>query len=244
MGGHRPVREASNAGVLMEYGLLWILQTMLRTLPLFLLALLLRGQDSPLLDVSRLELKNTKAEAARYRGAAALKLEISGTAELSDGFAVIKSSRFHNGTVEMDVAGTPAKGAGDFARGFIGVLFRMQGDRGHWENFYVRPANGRAADRLRRNHTTQYTSYPDWPWERLRKETPGMYESYADMVAGEWIHLRVVVRGTEASLYAGSSDQPCLLVHDLKLGDAEGSVALWIGPGTEGYFRNVRISKK
>ena len=187
-------------------------------------------------DVSRLELKNVRAEAVRYRGAEAVKLE-------GDGMAVMKGSRFHNGSIELDVAGAPGKGAAGGARGFIGICFRMQSD-GRYENFYIRPTNGRAADQLRRNHSTQYTSFPDWPWERLRKETPGVYESYADMAPGEWTHLRVVVKGTEASLYVGAAEQPCLLVHDLKLGDVEGPVALWIGPGTEGYFRDLKISEK
>jgi hypothetical protein len=216
---------------------------MLRVLPFALLASLAYGADIPLLDVTRLELKNSRAEVSRYKGSPAIKLEASAP-ENGDGWAVIKGTRFHNGTIDLDVAGAPAKGAPEGARGFIGIDFRIQADGGHWENIYVRPTNGRAPDQLRRNHTTQYTSHPDWPWERLRKETPGVYESYVDMIAGEWTHLRMVVRGTDASLYVGGAEQPCLLVHDLKLGDVEGSVALWIGPGTEGYFRNVVISEK
>jgi hypothetical protein len=210
---------------------------------LLLAALVARAQEAPLLDVARLDLKNTRAEVSRYRGSAAIKLEIHAQ-DIGDGYAVIKGSRFHNGTINLDVAGAPAKRAQEGARGFIGINFRMQADGAHWENIYVRPTNGRAADQLRRNHSTQYTSYPDWPWERLRKETPGVYESYVDMVAGEWTHLRVVVHGTDASLYVGGAEQPCLLIHDLKLGDVEGSVALWIGPGTEGYFRNFKMSEK
>ncbi len=210
---------------------------------LLLFVLTVRAQEVPLLDVSRLELKNTRAEVTRYHGSAAVKLEINAE-QVSDGYAVIKGSRFHDGTIDLEVAGAPAKGSQEGARGFIGIHFRIQADGGHWENIYVRPTNGRAADQLRRNHSTQYTSYPDWPWERLRKETPGVYESYVDMVAGEWTHLRVTVHGTDASLYVGGAAQPCLLVHDLKLGDVEGAVALWIGPGTEGYFRNVNISNK
>lgn len=75
-----------------------------------------------------------------------------------------------------------------------------------------------------------------------------MYESYADMALGEWIHLRIVVEGANASLFvngafANKAGQPCLIVHDLKLGDSQGSVGLWIGPGTEGYFRNLSIAR-
>ena len=120
----------------------------------------------------------------------------------------------------------------------------MQAGGSRFENIYIRPTNGRADDQLRRNHATQYVSAPDWPWERLRKESPGVYESYADMVAGEWTHLRIVVHGTNASLYVGAAAEPCLIVHDLKLGDVEGAVALWIGPGTEGYFRSLKVSSE
>ena len=52
----------------------------------------------------------------------------------------------------------------------------------------------------------------------------------------------VVVQDKEARLFVGDARQPCLIVHDLKLGDVAGGVALWTGPGTEGYFRNVRIT--
>jgi hypothetical protein len=211
---------------------------MLRHSWLFAIAAIVSAQE---MSVDRLELKNARAEMSQYRGSAAIKLEIHGQ-DSGDGRAVIKGSRFHNGSIDVDVAGAPAKGAGDFARGFIGVDFRIQGERG--ENIYIRPTNGRAPDQLRRNHSTQYTSYPDWPWERLRKESPGVYESYADMVPGEWMHLRIVVKGLDASLYIGAAAQPCLLVHDLKLGDVEGAVALWIGPGTEGYFRGFKIAEK
>ena|SRR5258708_28541659 len=41
---------------------------------------------------------------------------------------------------------------------------------------------GRADDQLRRNHSTQYISEPEWPWPRLRSEAPGVYESYVDLV--------------------------------------------------------------
>ena len=43
-------------------------------------------------------------------------------------------------------------------------------------------------------------------------------------------------------LFVHGSEQPCLVVNDLKLGDSEGAVALWVGPGTEGYFANLKIA--
>ena len=44
-------------------------------------------------------------------------------------------------------------------------------------------------------------------------------------------------------LFVNGASQPTLIVNDLKLGDATGSVALWIGPGTEAYFSNLRITR-
>jgi len=136
--------------------------------------------------------------------------------------------------------GEPTNAAAQGARGFVGIAFRVA-DPSRYEAIYLRPTNGRAEDQLRRNHSIQYISHPEFPWERLRAEAPGVYESYTDMVPGEWIRCRIVVAGTHARLFLGSASQPSLVVNDLKHGDASGSVALWIGPGTMAHFSNLRI---
>jgi hypothetical protein len=199
------------------------------------------AQQIPLTDASRLQLRNARTEMVPHHGLPALKVTQQ-DAGPADGLVLVNGVHFRSGTIEVDVSGTPSAAASQTARGFIGIVFRVQGDGSRYESFYLRPTNGRADDQTRRNHSTQYVSAPDWPWDRLRKESPGVYESYADMQPGEWIHMRVAVRGTDASLYVGGADQPCLIVHDLKLGDTEGGVGLWIGPGTEGYFRDLKIS--
>jgi len=59
------------------------------------------------------------------------------------------------------------------------------GEHGAWsEVFYLRPTNGRADDQLRRNHAVQYVSHLEFPGHRLRQESPGVYESYADRPLG------------------------------------------------------------
>jgi hypothetical protein len=125
----------------------------------------------------------------------------------------------------------------------VGIAFRVAADPSKYECFYIRPTNGRADDQLRRNHSTQYISMPDYPWFKLRKESPGQYESYVDVVPGEWTKIKVEVDGSKARLYVNDSPQPVLIVNDLKLGDSKGSVALWIGLGTEAYFTKLRISE-
>lgn len=150
---------------------------------------------------------------------------------------------FHDGTIEAMVAGRPRDDASESARGFIGIAFRVQGDR--YEAFYLRPTNGRADEQLRRNHSTQYISEPEYPWERLRREHPGVYESYVDLEPGIWTHLRIEVRGNQAFLYVNRSRQPVLNVNDLKLGaDARGGIALWVGSETEGHFADVTVTRR
>jgi len=204
----------------------------------FCLASALSAQTSKL---PALDLVNVKAEPASYRGRQATRIT-----ELpnSDGsaLAILSGSDFKDGTIETEVAGAPLAGAGGGARGFIGIAFRVQPRGARFECFYLRPTNGRADDQLRRNHTVQYISHPDFPWERLRKETPGVYESYADLEPGVWTKVKIVVSGVKARLYVHGSDQPVLLVNDLKLGESHGAIALWIGPGTEGYFADVAVN--
>ena len=77
---------------------------------------------------------------------------------------------------------------------------------------------------------------------RLRKESPERYESYVDLEPGAWTRMRIDVRGRSARLYVHDATQPALVVTDLKLGTDAGGIALWIGPGTEGFFRNLTVT--
>ena len=204
------------------------------------------GTAADLLAPERLERVNVVAEAVEYRGKPAVRLvEAPGAAGDAETLAVVPDTRLRDGVIEIEVAGAPRLGSeAGGARGFVGVAFRLQKQPLRYECFYLRPTNGRADDQLRRNHSTQYVSHPDYPWHRLRKESPGVYESYVDLVPGEWTRVRIVVSGTEARLYVHGAEQPCLIVKDLKLGAAEGAVALWIGPGTEAHFSGLRVEPR
>jgi hypothetical protein len=159
------------------------------------------------------------------------------------GIVVLPGTSFHNGTIEVDVAGRPRAGATSDARGFVGVAFRVAAEPSKYECVYIRPTNGRVDDQVRRNHSTQYISMPEYGWSRLRSETPGRYESYVDLVPGEWTKIKIEASGVKVRLYVNDSSQPVLVVNDLKHGDSEGAVALWIGLGTEAYFANLRLLK-
>lgn len=159
-------------------------------------------------------------------------------------FVKIVGSKFKDGTIEVNVLSKLRPDAPADARGFIGLAFRISDNNSKFESIYIRPTNGRADDQVRRNHSIQYFSYPDYKFFRLRKEFPEKYESHADMGLNEWIKLKVVVNGSQAKLYLNENREPSLIVNDLKHGaDLEGSIGLFVDIGTEGYFADLRISK-
>jgi len=192
-----------------------------------------------------LEILNLKAELATYRGKRSVHL-LQSTAEPpthphKDPIAILKDTDFKDGVIEAEIAGAPRQGARPDIRGFVGIAFRSQDHGARFECFYVRFTNGRADDQLRRNHSAQYISFPDFPWERLRKENPGVYETYTDLEPGAWTKIKIVVSGIKAQLYVNGAAQPCLIVNDLKLGESRGSLALWVGDDSEAYFSNLTI---
>jgi hypothetical protein len=182
-------------------------------------------------------LRYALARSVTYRGRDAIRLiESDDVPEGLHSLAIVPTAAFIDGSIETEIAGSPRSDAPPDARGFVGIAFRVQSDARAFEAFYLRPTNGRSDDQLRRNHSTQYISHPDYPWYRLREESPGRYESYADLAPGEWTPIRIVVSGSQALLYVNKAEQPCLVVNDLKLDRAPGQIALWIGGGTEGFF--------
>jgi hypothetical protein len=192
------------------------------------------------------EVVNARVETVTYCGVRALHLvpapETAGKDE--DMLALLDGPAFTDGTIEVDLAGAPRADASPDSRGFIGISFRT-GEHGAWtEVFYLRPTNGRSDDQLRRNHAAQYAADPEYPWYRLRKESPGQYESYVDLEPGVWTRIRIEVTGTTARLYVHGASQPTLVVNDLKHGVRRGRIALWAHVETQAYFGPVRVNRK
>ncbi len=192
------------------------------------------------------ELHNVKAAApVDYRGHRAMLITDAGAAGLGDAdrLAVVQGSSFQDGTIDVDLTGDTAPDAPPTFRGFVGIAFRVSTDRSRFECFYLRPKNGRSEDQLQRNHSAQYISTPGFPWDKLRSETPGKYESYVDLMPGEWTHVKIRVTGSSARLYVNGAAQPTLIVNDLKQPVEPGAIALWIGPGTIAYFSNLSVTR-
>ena len=162
--------------------------------------------------------------------------------------AVVEGSAFHNGSIEVEVNGSVSPKASRlfklFARGFIGVCFRISDDVRTFECIYLRPENGITDDNKRQMHAVQYISKPDWDFSRLREEAPEQYENPAPIAPGKWHKMRIDVSGQSAKLFIDDGKNPVLEINDLKLGsDATGNIGLWVGPGTNGFFKNLKITK-
>jgi hypothetical protein len=191
----------------------------------------------------RLAPTNAAMTQTTYKGRSAIQLIATPDSPNASSYAVVKDASFRDGTIEVELAGQPAAGAPSGARGFIGIAFRLQRD-GSYEYIYLRPTNGRADDKVRRNHSTQYSAHPDFDFARSRQEAPEKYESYVDLEPGVWTRFKIEVEGRKARLFVHGAEQPSLIVNDLKHEPRDGGVALWVGPNTEGYFSNLKISPK
>ncbi|HEX4947089.1 MAG TPA: hypothetical protein VFZ34_10510, partial [Blastocatellia bacterium] len=158
--------------------------------------------------------RNVKPEPVTFKGKKALHVTDAAPPTSGDGdrLLLLTGTDFQNGVIEVEMSGDVMPNAGEGARGFVGLAFRVQPEAAKFECFYLRPTNGRADDQVRRNHSVQYISHPEFPWQRLRKEFPEKYESYVDLVPGAWTKVKIEVSGVKAKLYVHGAAQPTLVV--------------------------------
>src|SRR5437762_745152 len=88
-------------------------------------------------SVNQLVPHQVKLEAVEYLGKRAVKVTEDGNVPNGEAYAVVKDSVFHNGEIEVELAGRPAAGAAAAVRGFIGIAFRLRD--GKFEYIYLRP---------------------------------------------------------------------------------------------------------
>jgi hypothetical protein len=207
----------------------------------------LLGQNpdhAQVMSLDKLELHNVMANLTTYRGLPAVRIADTSRPDLGDAsrFALVPGDSFQDGSIEITLSGDTGPDAPPELRGFVGIAFRVSEDDSRFECFYLRPKNGRSEDQLQRNHSAQYISIPGFPWQKLRSETPSKYEAYVDLIPGEWTKVRIQVKDRTARLYVNGSEQPTLIVNDLKQPSARGGIGLWIGPGTIAHFTNLKLT--
>jgi hypothetical protein len=158
-------------------------------------------------------------------------------------FVKLTDLDLENGSVGVKVLSRLLPNAPAFSRGFIGLAYRINDDNSAYESIYIRPTNGRAEDQIRRNHSIQYYAYPEYKFDRLRKEFPEQFETYADMGLDEWITMRIEFDGKSAKLFLNGQEQPAFLVKEMLGSSKTGSIGLWVEVGTEGFFKELKINQ-
>lgn len=184
---------------------------------------------------------NTEITEQKHKGKEALK--VKAIKNNKSAMVLLPILDFAEGTIEFEMAANRAANSHPESRGFAGLAFHISKDTTAFDVIYLRATNGRAEDQVRRNHTVQYMAQPGFDFQVLREKFPEKYETYVDIVPDEWIKLKIVVEGRITKLYVHEQEQPTLIVKDMLNKTTIGGIALWVGSGTEAYYRNVRISK-
>jgi hypothetical protein len=140
---------------------------------------------------------------------------------LPGGFAWAKGVELRNGTIEADVATAP-KGA------FFGLAFHVTSPD-QFENVFFRP---------RSSGSVQYS--PSWFNMNAWQFYPGAeYTADPDFPADRWVHVRIAIKGLQASVYFDTATVPVMVVKNLAQGGTSGTIGFWaVGGG--GYISNVR----
>jgi len=154
----------------------------------------------------------------------------------NDGLAWIAGVEFSEGTIELEIKGKNQQG-----RSFVGIAFHGQ-DNQAFDAVYLRPFNFQAAEQERRSHSIQYISMPGHDWGKLRNTHPGKYE-FAITPAPDpdsWIKLKLEVKGKNVAAFVNGAEMPALTV-ELLNDRLKGKVGLWVGNGSDGWFKNLKV---
>ena len=159
-------------------------------------------------------------------------------------YAKLINSSFHNGIIEVKMLSRLLEDAPDFARGFIGITYRINEDDTKFEAFYVRPTNGRECkDHVRKQHGCQYFSYPAYTFAYFREHGITKYENQVDIDLNEWMTLKAVIEDEKATFYLNNDPQPLLVVdqmmHDKSM---RGNIGFFVDIGTEAFFKDLKIT--
>lgn len=152
------------------------------------------------------------------------------------GIAWLTDLQFSEGTLEFDV-----KGRNVPQKSFVGIAFHGT-NNSTYDAIYFRPFNFKSPETERKNHSVQYISLPANDWPKLRKEHPDQYEKPINPAPEpeEWIHARITVQNHEVKIFVNNSSEPSLVVKQLS-NQQTGQIGFWVGAGSDGDFRNLKI---
>jgi hypothetical protein len=142
---------------------------------------------------------------------------------LEDDAATLKDFEMTDGVIDVDVAGTGA-------RGFYNMFFRTRAN-GDGESVYLRPHKTGLDDAQQYSPLFQGVG----AWQIYNG--PG-FTAAVDIPREMWFHVRLVITGAQAKLYVRNMTEPSLVMNDLKSGMRAGGVGF-----TGVHISNVEIRR-
>ena len=160
--------------------------------------------------------------------------EVHLDARPGNGLLILKETNFSDGRIELDI-----KGKNEPQQSFVGLAFHGVNDS-TYDAVYFRPFNFKNPDRD--THSVQYIAMPKFDWYVLRQEYPGRFENKLTTVPDPdgWFHVKIEFYYPEVKVYVNDSRDPSLTVSQISM-QTQGWVGFWVGNGSDGYFRNLKI---
>nr|WP_295922261.1 hypothetical protein [uncultured Dyadobacter sp.] len=160
-------------------------------------------------------------------------------------YAKLTDVDFENGIIEVKMLSRIQNPSPfESAQGFIGVAFRINEDDSAFESIYLRPKVGRSDNQLFRNKTVQYYAYPEYKFDKLRKQAEGKYETTAPVDINEWITMRIEIEGSKAYMFINDTKHSTFVVDKMLGKTNHGAIGLWVDIGTVGYFKDLKVTRK
>ena len=156
----------------------------------------------------------------------------------NDGIAWINDLKFEKGAIEFD-----AKGKNVMQQSFIGIAFHGMNDT-TFDAVYFRPFNFQSPDAVRKSHSVQYISLPQFDWSVLREKYPGKYENALtdNIGADSWFHAKIMVDAGKIEVFVNNNPQASLTVKPLN-NYTTGKIGFWVGNNSDGDFANLEIKQ-
>lgn len=155
----------------------------------------------------------------------------------NDGILWLNGVEFKNGSIELEIKGKDERG-----KSFVGIVFHGL-DNDTFDGVYFRAFNFKSPER--KTHSVQYISMPGYEWRLLRETFPGKYENTVNPVPdpNDWFHAKIVVDYPSVKVFVNKSKTPSLEIEQIS-SSKKGQFGLWVGNGSEGYFKNIKITNK
>ena len=148
----------------------------------------------------------------------------------------LKEFNFENGTIELDIKGKDVRG-----KSFVGLAFHGD-DTETYDAIYFRPFNFRRPERG--HHAVQYIAHPQHTWYNLRQNHPEKYENPVIPIPNPnvWFHAKIIVKYPIVKVFVNDSEEASLIINQLS-SRKKGWIGFWVGNGSDGYFKNLKISQ-